>query len=510
MADRVTIPATSVGIGALLGLGSAAATIALSHPVPTFGGLAAAAAICGGLLFAAGFVTIGTESSAVQLAGGGIAVYCGLVLVVGSVGLASARAAPISILAAGFAIGGLAVLSLVVVGYTDAAALAGHDRPLRIWSVLLLAGGIAAVGLSTATNILTEDVGDIRGAYFTAISDAEPVVPALVLIHVFIIPVLVRLAVGQLQRVELLSDRLATLLAKRLRQALLAFFVVVLVPALVTANELMVAEIAHRSPGVAAGLTTVGSLAYVPVLHRGLFSLEALALLVFVAGLVLRAIRGVRVEQAATWVGYAVTPVVVFGSLTVAIGVIPDVVAGADDRLEGVAAELLTHLVEGITAVSLGQQIGIAALVGTGLFVAAGLTLWLLRIVLNRLYGFRSRGLAAAASAGLFVGAVFLGFTGVWPPVVACCLVAAILTWDTLENGVGLGEQLDGRFNAVHNEVVHLFASGAVAGVALLVWLGTYEASRSLSAGEAPSALVVGLLLSAAVVFALLLRRAGR
>lgn len=525
MADsRLILPATSVTVAALLGMGIVVLTIALSHPLPGFGLAAAVGVVVGCLLFAGGLAATQQETP-IRFAVAGMASYLGLALVLGAAGLAVHQAPLITVLAAGSAILGAIFLSFVIVGYTDQSSLQVHDDLLFRWSVILFSIGILTVSVTaTADFVFSQGGGSPLSGYLQAVTNNPSSAMLVFGGHLIIIFMLFVILVSQLQTLDLLAGIRTNRLLWWVLGLVSVTGCVLLLVVLVANSRSTIEAIARQSPELASVFLIAGAVIQVPALHLFILTVEAMLIVALCLCIVLRGVRAISYEQSAYFAGYLIVPLAVIGTFTIGFGIAigyAHEVLGSEllatlnnsplGHLLGIEGNprlwILPEGTEAIFSVPTGYWIGRAALLGFGLFAALLLLLFSIRVVLGAFYRFESCGLPAAASAGLFTGAAFLGVTGTWPPIVAGCLVGAILTWDVLENGIGLGEQLDGRFNAVHNEFSHLFASGAVGGLAIVVGLGTYKTSRSLTAGEAPSILVVGLLLAAGVVFALLLRR---
>lgn len=522
-APRLTLPVTSATIATVLGLGVAATIVIFSHPTPVFGIISAVAVSCGSLLLAGGFAATRPQTP-LRVAIAGIVVYVALLMVVGGVGLALFSVPIITVLAAGTAIVGAILLSFVVTGYTDPTSLRTHIALVAYWVAILFGIGVIAVLITVIVEVIFD-----QGVGVSASRPVETVVKsssgamAYLLIYFIAISMLLIILIKQLNRLGLLTERRGNQLRWRLFGVMLVVAALLFLPASLGNSRSAMQGITDFSSGLATILNAIGGAVQAPSLHWFFISTTVVLLSVTCLCFLLRALRQYSSHQVALLTGYLIVPLTAIASLTIGFGtgiqvasnvVGPDAVRQLENSplgspfvifVQGTRTTLLAPL-KGPGHI-FSARIAAWAFIGFGLMLGLLISMVVIKGVMAGLYRFESRGLPAAASAGLFTGAAFLGLTGTWPPVVAGCLVGAMLTWDVLENGVGLGEQLDHRFNAVPNELAHLLASSLVGVVAVAVGLGTYELAGSLTAGEVPSILVVGLLLSAGVVFALLLRR---
>lgn len=130
------------------------------------------------------------------------------------------------------------------------------------------------------------------------------------------------------------------------------------------------------------------------------------------------------------------------------------------------------------------------------LLVSSGMTL----VVVPGLFGVgsvvvglrrRSRFILTIGVGGLLVGVVVVGLLGARPVPLLVATIAVVLTWDTSENAITVGERLGRAARTWPVEVVRVAATAAVAtltaGFALLVFQLSID-------GASPVALVVLLL----------------
>lgn len=495
--NRVVLPATSLASALIIGLGTAMVTIATVHPEPQLGAASAGGAVVGSVLFATGLVLM-DRGGPFQDAIGGIVVFLAVLLLIGAAVLVSLGEALIVAIAAGLAIAGVVLLSLVMVGYADPASLGETSDIMVRWMLVLLAVS-AGVGLLTMVPhpSVVAMPGTLLQEYVVHVSDSQRVASGSILIHVMVLLLLSSFLLKQLVVIEFLGEAWSDRILSQVQKAIIVGAFLVLGPWVLANTPAVMTPLTRQIPRMAAGLATAGTVVQAPLLQHVILAVEVVLLVGILVCLLLQFVRTVAFDTAVLYAGFVTGPVVVILLLVVAFRL----------ALEVAGPDLFAPVHGAPGSLPLAQKVAVAALLASGLFMAVLVIISLLQIVLETGYRFESRGLPAAASAGLFTGAAFMGLTGVWPPIVAGCLVGALLTWDVLENGIGLGEQLHGRFNAVPNEFAHLSASGLVAGLALVVGLGTYQTSLTLTTGATPSVIVVGLLLAASVVFALLLRR---
>lgn len=494
----LTVPRTSSTVAVLVGVATAGLGLTLSHPQLRFGGVTAALTILGAGGFAAGFA-ICRRRGPIHVATGGMLLLVGYTVLLGAVLLPVATAPPIAALTAGFMAGGLLLLGLVAVGVVDPASLDVHDDLLGNWviwfgAIALVVGGWLLVA-GRVTSALNGDV--LLASYRQAVAASLEIAMLFTVGHCLAVYAGVVIITWQLEHLELIDESMRSRARAVALKGLLGVSVVLILPAFLAASPTVLQAVAQQSPTAVSMLFAAGELVRSPSVALLFVGGEGLLLVGLGIAAILQAIRRIRIEYAITIVGHGMPAILLTAGLSAGFIV-------AISRYPGVVTTLLGPSTSGSL---LPLIIVTAAVGGFALVVAIYGCLSTVRFMLGGVYNFESRGLPAAASAWLFVGGSFLGLTGTWPPLVAGALVGAILTWDLLENAVGVGEQLEGRFNAVPSEAAHMFASGAVGGLAFVLGVGTYVASSSLGAGEAPSVLVVGLLLAAAVVFALVLRR---
>ncbi|MBZ6496981.1 DUF7519 family protein [Natrinema longum] len=486
-AERLPIPVTSLATATLIGVVTTAAILLTAHPATPVGGLAIIAAVGGGFALASGLLAL-ERRTPIGVAAGGIAVFVGTLSVGAALSLSIFDVPPVDAIAAGFAIAGVVTLAFVAVGYTDPASFTTHNwvlvqmaMPLFVLGPVLLNARVLSPSGSVSA------VTGVWSAYLRAVSELGTQAAAFVVVHLFVVYFLIYVTSSRLEALDLVSDDQHRRISRIGLKATIVVGVVALVPALLS--------VAARIGAFSTEVPSLAAVAQLPALHWLLVGVEALLFALLCLCYVLGIIRWVRLEQAVMLAAYLVVPFVSVVVVTAALVLAPD---------ELVNGRLLVH-VPGPGGASIERLVGIGALTAGLVFVFVSATLTTLWLGTGVVYRLGSRGLPATASTGLFLGAVALGVTGAWPPIVACCLAGSILTWDVLENGVTLGEQLNGRFNAIQNEFAHGLASGAVGGLAVVIALGTYALSTSLQSGTAPSLLVLGPLLFAGAVFALAL-----
>ncbi|MFC4247741.1 hypothetical protein ACFOZ7_12325 [Natribaculum luteum] len=487
--EHITLPVTSVATATLIGIVTTAVILLTVHPTMVSGGLAAIAAVGGGFVLAGGLVAL-EKQTPIGVSTGGIATFVGTLLIVASIAVTSFNTPPIAAVAAGFAISGVATLAFVAVGYTDPSLFRIHSKLLvQVAITPLILGLVLLNSPSLSLNAATSAITSTHSAYLRTISkEGMQVSASITLIHLFAVYLLIYATSSQFKQLDLISYSQQRRVSRLGLKAIFIIGFVALGPPLI--------YVISRLSMFSGSETVLSGIPSILELQPLFFGAEAVLLTLLCLSFVLRIIRWARLEQAVTLVSYLVVPFILTISVTTTFTLAPN---------ELVLNRFLVH-VPGYNGFSMEQLIGIAALSSGLIFVLLSVALTTLWLSTGVIYRLESRGVPATTSAGLFLGAALLGFTGAWPPVVACCLIGSILTWDILENGVTLGEQLNGRFNAIQNELAHGLASGAVGGLAVVIALGTYSITVSLQSGKAPSLLILSPLLFAGVTFALALR----